>query len=152
MTPELSLRAMLESVLHQTYGNWELCLVDCPVTVPGNSKIFFHFYVLDSRFILHILPDNALRLQTIHLLQTEDALYWVVDALQRERYDVVYSDEDRMAENGSHYLEPRFKPEFDIDLLRWHIIIFPICLWHGESLCWRTEAFIVSMMVRRATI
>ena len=28
MTPELSLRAMLESVLHQTYGNWELCLVD----------------------------------------------------------------------------------------------------------------------------
>lgn len=82
---------------------------------------------------------------------TEDALYWVVDALQRERYDVVYSDEDRMAENGSHYLEPRFKPEFDIDLLRAYNYI-PICLWHGESLCWRTEAFIVSMMVRRATI
>ena len=45
------------------------CRLQCPVTVPGNSKIFFHFYVLDSRFILHILPDNALRLQTIHLLQ-----------------------------------------------------------------------------------
>ena len=65
---------------------------------------------------------------------TEDALYWVVDALQRERYDVVYSDEDRMAENGSHYLEPRFKPEFDIDLLRAYNYISHLFMSHRKHM------------------
>ena len=159
MTPELSLRAMLESVLHQTYGNWELCLVDgsqakgeppvldARVSEDGELSVLEKVYSLETERIIWQYMENEPRIQYIKMEEnlgisgnsnralqaakgayvalldhddvlTEDALYWVVDALQRERYDVVYSDEDRMAENGSHYLEPRFKPEFDIDLLR----------------------------------
>lgn len=159
MTPELSLRAMLESVLNQTYANWELCLVDgsqakgelpvldAHVSEDGEISVLEKVYSLETERIIRQYMENEPRIRYIKMEEnlgisgnsnralqmvkgeyiailahddvlTEDALYWVADVLQSERYDVLYSDEDRMAENGSHYLEPRFKPEFDVDLLR----------------------------------
>ena len=140
MTPELSLRAMLESVLHQTYGNWELCLVDgsqakgeppvldARVSEDGELSVLEKVYSLETERIIWQYMENEPRIQYIKMEEnlgisgnsnralqaakgayvalldhddvlTEDALYWVVDALQRERYDVVYSDEDRISAN-----------------------------------------------------
>ncbi len=49
---------------------------------------------------------------------TEDALYYVVEALNEYKYELIYSDEDKMSEDGSKYSQPAFKPDFSIDLLR----------------------------------
>lgn len=51
---------------------------------------------------------------------SDDALFCVVDALQEERYDAIYSDEDKMSEDGTKVSDPAFKPDFSIDLLRAH--------------------------------
>lgn len=158
MTPELSLRAMIESVIHQTYENWELCMVDgsqakgeppvldAHIAEDGELTVLEKVYSLETERIIrqYMEGDTRIRYQKMEenkgisgnsnealamatgeyvaLLDhddmlTEDALYMVVKALQEQPYDVCYSDEDRMTDNGN-YLEPRFKPDFDIDLLR----------------------------------
>lgn len=49
---------------------------------------------------------------------TEDALYCVVEALNEHKYELLYSDEDKMSEDGSRFSQPAFKPDFSIDLIR----------------------------------
>lgn len=49
---------------------------------------------------------------------SEDALFTFVNALQNERYDVLYADEDKMSEDGTKYSDPAFKPDYSVDLLR----------------------------------
>ena len=159
-TPELLLRAMIESVCKQTYGKWQLCIVDGSgahsdadayiedereETTETYKKIFSleterivrEYMENDSRIDYQILDENlgisentnkALQLAVgdyIALLDhddmlTEDALFHVVNALQEERYDVVYTDEDKISEDGTKYSDPAFKPDFSIDLLRAH--------------------------------
>lgn len=51
-------------------------------------------------------------------LLSEDALYNVVNAINEKRYDIVYSDEDRVSADGTKHQDPVFKPDFSIDLLR----------------------------------
>ncbi|MDE6024684.1 MAG: glycosyltransferase [Lachnospiraceae bacterium] len=51
-------------------------------------------------------------------LIAEDALYHVAGAINEKRYDVVYSDEDRVSTDGTKHQDPIFKPDFSIDLLR----------------------------------
>lgn len=159
MTPERSLRAMIESVLHQTYENWELCMVDGsqakgtpPVldahrTEDGTPTVMEKVYSLETERIIRqyqeeypqihyvLMEENRgisgninYALQMAHGeyvafldhddVLTEDAIYQIVVKLQEQRYDIVYSDEDRMSENGNQYKEPRFKPDFDMELLR----------------------------------
>lgn len=59
---------------------------------------------------------------------TEDALYCVALALQEKRYDVLYSDSDKMSEDGSRYSDPAFKPDFNIDLLRSYNYMAHLCV------------------------
>ena len=159
-TPELILRAMIESVCNQTYGKWQLCIVDgsgAELSKDESSYVVAEEieeaesikYRLDTERIVHeymenesridyqILDENlgisentnkALQLAVgdyIALLDhddvlTEDALYYIVEALQEEKYDALYSDEDKISEDGSRYSDPAFKPDFSIDLLRAH--------------------------------
>lgn len=159
-TPELILRAMIESVCNQTYGKWQLCIVDgsgAELSKDESSyvvaeeieeaesikyrleteRIVHEYMENESRIDYQILDENlgisentnkALQLAVgdyIALLDhddvlTEDALYYIVEALQEEKYDALYSDEDKISEDGSRYSDPAFKPDFSIDLLRAH--------------------------------
>ena len=79
MTPELSLRAMLESVLHQTYGNWELCLVDgsqakgeppvldARVSEDGELSVLEKVYSLETERIIWQYMENESRIQYIKM-------------------------------------------------------------------------------------
>ncbi|MGN0367615.1 MAG: glycosyltransferase [Wujia sp.] len=159
MTPELHLRAMLESVINQTYGNWELCLVDgsqakgeLPVirstqNTDGDISVIEKVYSLETERIIRSYMEDEPRIhyhkmeinegiagnmnvaisistgEYIALLDhddilTEDALFQVVQALQEQPYDALYSDEDRLLDNATRFSDPVFKPDFDIDLLR----------------------------------
>lgn len=127
------LHACVESVLAQTYQNWELCLVDDCSTlsyIPDYLKALSK----DKRIIYSVRERNghiskssndALSLATgefIALLDNDDtlapfALSSVVEMLNKHRQaDLIYSDEDKinLKEVRSN---PFFKPDWSPDTL-----------------------------------
>lgn len=134
-TPELFLKQMVESVLGQTFCRVELCIAD------GSSdgsveKIIAEYAATDSRVKYHRLSENkgisentneGLLLASgdyIGLLDHDDllephALYEMRKALEEHpEAEVLYSDEDKVSFDLTHYFEPHWKPEFNPDLLR----------------------------------
>ena len=135
-TPEVYLRAMLQSVQNQTYENWELCLADGS-TEQNVYTILEAIARTEPRLKLKKIGENkgisgntneALALAQgdyIALLDhddllTPDALFEVVKALNEaeEIVDLVYSDEDKTNAASTRFFEPHFKPDFSLDFLR----------------------------------
>jgi O-antigen biosynthesis protein len=128
-TPERFLHEAIQSVLGQIYPYWELCVADDRSTEAHVSLILKQYADQDSRIKLkfrdvngHIsaCSNSALSLATgnyIALLDHDDvltpeALYEVVALLnQHPEADVIYSDEDKLNEQGQ-VLEPYFKPDW----------------------------------------
>jgi GT2 family glycosyltransferase len=131
---ELWLRAAIESVSKQIYGQWELCIVDDASTKPHIKTVLQEYMNRDGRVRAVFLEENlgisgasnaALDLATgefVGLLDNDDelapfALFEVVKLLnQVPDLDFVYSDEDKLEVNGAR-TEPFFKPDFSPDLL-----------------------------------
>jgi GT2 family glycosyltransferase len=117
----------VRSVVEQNYPNWQLCIADdASDATPG-------LLFTDPRIQCASLPqqrgisgalNRALEMATggyIGVLDHDDflsadALFRVVEALQSERYDVLYSDEDYVDENGEP-VRPNFKPGWSPELL-----------------------------------
>lgn len=51
-------------------------------------------------------------------LLTPDALYRVAETIAAQQPDLVYSDEDKVTQDGSQHTDPHFKPDFCPDNLR----------------------------------
>ena len=136
-TPLNFLDEMIESVIDQTYGKWELCLADGSdeAHVDEVSKEVNKYQDKDTRVLYKRLEKNegisgntneALKMATGDFivlfdhddLLTEDALYEFAKAIREdEEVDCIYSDEDKVDENTENYYEPHFKPDYNIDLL-----------------------------------
>lgn len=132
-TPETFLRAAIQSVIGQLYGNWELCIANDASTAPHVMRVLDELAATDSRIKVahrssngHVsaATNTALELATgefIALLDHDDilaetALYEVASVLdQHADTDIVYSDEDRINDAGQRS-GPYFKPDFDLDL------------------------------------
>lgn len=56
-TPELYLKAMLDSVLEQTYSNWELCIADASSS-ETTRNVLHHYMKKDSRIRINWLNEN----------------------------------------------------------------------------------------------
>lgn len=136
-TPVKFLREMIDSVKNQSYANWELCIADGSDTNNEARKVLEEYVNNDSRIVVRYLDDNygisgntnkALELATgelIGLLDHDDfvepdLLYEVVKEFQDEDVDVVYTDEDKVLAPKWKHVDPNFKPDFSIDLLRSH--------------------------------
>lgn len=182
-TNERFLREMIESVLAQSYGKWELCLADGSPSEPEGSdgrkfaggqtssalaapgresersdgyrtsltRIVREYADADSRIVYKVLSENlgiagntnaAIALATgewIAFLDHDDllapdALYEAAALIRRgpqkitgveatgygdgARYDVIYTDEDKIDMEGKVHFQPHVKPDFNIDLLR----------------------------------
>lgn len=132
-TADRHLKAMIESVLNQTYSNWELCIADGSDNENVEKYIQKH-YLKESRIKFKKLSENlgisdnmnaALDLVTgdyVGLfdhddLLTPDALFEVASILQEKQYPVVYTDEDKIDDATGELMEPHFKPDINIDLL-----------------------------------
>lgn len=131
-TPENFLRQMLDSVTAQTYPNWELCLADGSTTVQNLGEIAASYG--DSRIVYCKLEKNegisgnsneAIKMATgeyIALLDHDDtlaphALYSNILMLNKDRdYEFIYSDEDKLTEDGEERFAPFFKPDFSPDM------------------------------------
>ena len=135
-TKEEHLRAMLDSVLEQTYGNFELILADAS---ESNSVEQIVKTYTDKRIVYKRLKQNAgIAANTNQALMyatgdyaglldhddvlTPDALYEMASCIARYEAEniqlqLLYSDEDKCNENQSRYFEVNRKPDFNIDML-----------------------------------
>ncbi|MBP5165057.1 MAG: glycosyltransferase family 2 protein, partial [Lachnospiraceae bacterium] len=118
-TDVTALKRTIESVLSQSYINYELCLSD--ISDDGNEKrekLIYDFARKDKRVRVND-PEN--KGEFLSLLSSGDTiepdyLFRVVKALQEEDVDMVYTDEDRF--DGEGFFDPNFKSDFSMDLLR----------------------------------
>ena len=136
-TPVPLLKEMIESVKNQSYANWELCIADGTMEEGEVKSVLEEYVRKDERIKVRYLEKNegisgntnkALELATgdfIGLLDHDDmleldALFEVVKELQDLSVDMVYTDEDKMSEDSSKFMDPHFKSDFNVDLLRSH--------------------------------
>ncbi|HXH07151.1 MAG TPA: glycosyltransferase [Vicinamibacterales bacterium] len=128
------LEAAIGSVIDQIYPEWELCIVDDGSTQEDTKCILDRFSRTDRRIRVQRLPTNTgiacatqAALEMAHgdfigLLDHDDllwpnALYECAKLLNKHpEADLIYSDEDKIAPDGSHY-DPFFKPDWSPDLL-----------------------------------
>jgi glycosyltransferase involved in cell wall biosynthesis len=121
----LWLERALESVYSQWYENWEVCLVDdhssSPETMACIARIN-HPRVrvrrLEANGNIVAASNAALAMaagEFVALLDHDDelaadALFRVVDRINRKDADFIYSDEDKLDARGRHVV-PHFKPD-----------------------------------------
>lgn len=118
----------LESILKQTYQNFEICLADDNSTNPETISALKEYEEKDSRIKVVYRKENghiskatnsALEITTgeyIALMDDDDiltpnALCKVVQAINESNADFIYSDEDKLDMNGI-LCEPHFKSDF----------------------------------------
>lgn len=136
-TPIVFLREMIDSVVNQTYKNWELCIGDGSEGNKELEAVLAEYAEKDSRIKYQILEKNfgiagntngALGLATgdyVGLFDHDDvlapnALFEVTDALQNKKYDIIYTDEDKVSGDLSEHMDPNFKPDWSPDLFYSH--------------------------------
>ncbi|MEA3346195.1 MAG: glycosyltransferase, partial [Chloroflexota bacterium] len=141
-TDERWLKLAIESVLNQTYDNWELCIADGNSAKSHVKKVLQEYAEKDSRIKVKFLPENkgiagnsneALSLATgefIGLLDHDDelapfALYEVAKLLnEKPKADFIYSDEDKITPGGKR-IDHFFKPDWSPDM-------FLSCMYTGH--------------------
>ncbi len=159
-TPEEFLRQMIESVLDQTYENWELCLADGSDEAHGRvGEIVKEYQGRDGRerIVYQKLEKNegiagntnhCLSLATgeyIGLFDHDDilhpsVLYEYVKVINEKGADYIYCDETTFKSGDiNKMLTMHFKPDFAIDNLRannyiCHFSVFARGLLDGTEL------------------
>ena len=128
------LTALLESLKNQTYTGFEAVLYDGAGTRAETAEVLKSFCENEPRFRLVRGEENkgisgntneAIRLaknEYIALcdhddLLAPDALWRVAKCIEEKHPDMVYSDEDRITENGRKHMDPHYKPDYCPDNL-----------------------------------
>jgi O-antigen biosynthesis protein len=131
------LQEAIESVLGQTYEEWDICIADGsdPVSHSDVKDLLKEYARKDPRIHVLFLNKNggisknsnkALEIaegEFIALLDHDDrlapfAFYRVVEALNRNPdLDLIYSDRDLLSETGKERYHPFFKPDWSPETL-----------------------------------
>lgn len=132
-TPINYLVELVDSIVAQSYPNWELCFADgasSDIEILAKLK---EYVDLNSKIKVVFLSENlhisgnsnaALKLASgeyIALMDHDDtltpnALFEVVKAINLTGAEFIYSDEDKQEINGQ-YCDPHFKPNYSPDFL-----------------------------------
>lgn len=126
----------IQSVVNQFYENWELCLYDDASTKKETLVCLKKWENKDARIKISYGKENknisgasneALKLATgefIALLDNDDeltpnALFEIVCALNHnQEIDILYSDEDKIINDGKERVCPFFKPDWSPEFFR----------------------------------
>ena len=144
------LEELLESLLHQTEKNWEACLYHTG-GMEENREILDRYAGKDPRIrVQHAAVNEGIsgntnrayamaRGEWIALcdhddLLSPDALWLAAETIEKEIPDVVYTDEDKVTENGKTHTDAHLKPDFSPDTLCssnyiCHFLLFRRQLW-----------------------
>lgn len=135
-TPVNFLQEMVESVVNQTYSNWELCLVDASDLEHNYIEKIVSQYSLNDRRIIYKKLDRNMGIsentnaciklaygQYIALLDHDDllhpdALKKVSEAINEQGADFIYTDELTFMDNINNIVNIHFKPDFGVYTLR----------------------------------
>ncbi len=152
LTPRGYLREMTDSILSQTYRNIELCLADGS---PDDSlgTFLMEMYGEDERILYRHLPENygisgntnaAIELASGDFIMLTDhddvvepnAVYEIVKAINQSPVDtdLIYTDEDKLEQDGGYLFDPFFKPGYDQDLLESYNYFTHIVVIRRETL------------------
>jgi GT2 family glycosyltransferase len=130
------LRACIDSVIAQSYDNWELCIADDASTDAEVRETIEEYTQKDKRIKKvfrksngHIskASNSALKIskgEYIALLDHDDllwpnALFENVKAINNKpEIDFLYSDEDKIDRNGTKHSDAFFKPDWSPEFLR----------------------------------
>ncbi|MDO4284429.1 MAG: glycosyltransferase, partial [Eubacteriales bacterium] len=122
-------RELIESVLAQTYGNWELILADAGMTQEAKEIALSYS---DPRIRYHRLEKNGGISENTNAaaafaqgdyvafldhddLLTPDALFEAAGEIVRTGAEILYTDEDKCDASGARFFEPNRKPDFNLD-------------------------------------
>jgi glycosyltransferase involved in cell wall biosynthesis len=129
------LKAAIDSIEKQWYSNWEICIADDASTnkqtlkylkkIRKNSKINVTF--LKNNVNISGASNAALQLAKgdfIALMDNDDeitpnAFFEVVKAINNNQAEFIYSDEDKLEEDGT-FSTPHFKPDFSPEMFLSH--------------------------------
>lgn len=139
------LKECLDSLLNQSYDNFEICISDDHSTLEETIEVLKEYeqkydqiHVTYRKKNGHIseASNTAISLakgEFIALIDNDDtiekdSLYYVVEALnQNKKLDMIYSDEDKIDFKGN-YMEPHFKPDYSPDTLMGVNYICHLCV------------------------
>lgn len=133
-TPAKYLQPLVESVIGQTYQSWQLCLADGSTDQEAKRRLAYlakqdkRISYIDVKDNLGIVGNTNRGLKQakgeyVAFLDHDDvlstqALSEVANVLYEDTsLDLVYSDEDKLSDNGKQRLLPFFKPDWSPDLL-----------------------------------
>ncbi len=160
-TPEKFLRDMVESVLAQTYSNWQLCLADGSDAehIELVSRIVKEYQDKDGKnriSYMKLEKNEGISGNTNHCLELAEGeyiglfdhddilhpevLYWYVKAINEEKADYLYCDETTFkGDDINKMITMHFKPDYAIDNLRannyiCHFSVFKRTLLDGTEL------------------
>ncbi len=145
-TPEKFLRDMIESVLAQTYANWQLCLADGSDNEHiGLVSSIVREYQKTEKALKHdgtckisyqkLEKNEGIAGNTNHCLELAkgdyiglfdhddilhpEVLYWYVKAINEQNADYIYCDETTFkGDDINKMITMHFKPDYAIDNLR----------------------------------
>ena len=140
--------AAIGSVTSQLYPHWELCIADDASADPAVCALLSGYASADSRIKVafretrgHIsaASNTALQLASgswVALLDhddllPEDALFHVAETIvTHPAVRLIYSDEDKINEEGTERSGPYFKPDWDYDLFCSQNLISHLGVYH----------------------
>jgi len=126
------LEELIESLQEQSYRNYEVILYDGKSTRQETLEVLKKvdqdpFRVIHGKENLGISgnTNEAIRLARGNFvalcdhddLVTKDALWRIAKRIAEKDPDMVYTDEDRISENGHHHMDPHYKPDYCPDNL-----------------------------------
>lgn len=135
-TPIPFLKEMVQSVLNQSYSDWELCLADgsdeahgeveewCRTLVQKENRVKYQKLAENkgisenTNICIEMASGDYLALFDHDDLLAPDALYEIRKAIRNGQPEIIYTDEDKVNEDTTVYSEPHFKSDFNLDLLR----------------------------------
>jgi glycosyltransferase involved in cell wall biosynthesis len=132
-TPDKYLHPLIDSIQNQVYQNWELIVADGSTDEERSSAIK-EISGTDNRFVYYKLPKNLgisgntnqalekIKGRYVVFADHDDelnphALNEVAVAIQKDQsIDILYSDEDKITDNGRLRHSPLFKPDWSPQL------------------------------------
>ena len=112
-------RTLLKSIKKQTYSNWEICNLN----------------KLDVNKINNIVTGDYITIIGTNDILPRFCLYEFVKAInQCPKMELIYSDADHFIKNLQNRIQPEFKPDFSMDLLRCNNYIYNMFLAKKELL------------------
>lgn len=133
-TDPAELTAAIQSVIDQSYSNWELCIADDHSSKTEVREVLDEFAQRDCRIKIAYRHEqggisracnNAWEMacgEFVCFLDHDDtlsphALAYICEALHKTpEADILYSDEDKIDQRGKRF-DPFFKPDWSPDLL-----------------------------------